>query len=189
MSIRAVEDHFIDLIKARFGGRLRAVDSLPADWDDDTFRRILRQAPGVFVVFGGGDADPSFDEQGRLVIDSQWGFTAVTTHASGERVRRHGDQREIGAYEIVEVLTALLHDHVVEGHGQMRLRSIKNLFTDGVEKQGASIYGVEFSMPMFVTPENGEPPDLGTFRTFHDDIDPAPKDGRILASDITNLEQ
>ncbi|MGN7832660.1 phage protein Gp37 [Pseudoxanthomonas sp. 22568] len=189
MSIREVEDYFVALIKARFARRVRAVESLPADWDDDTFRRILRQAPGVFVVFGGGDADPSFDEQGRPVIEGQWGFTAVTTHAGGELARRHGDQREIGAYEIVEVLTTLLHDHDVPGHGQMKLRSIKNLFTDGVEKQGASIYGVEFSLPMFVTPENGEQPDLGTFRTFHDDIDPAPKDGRVLASDITNLEQ
>lgn len=188
MSIAAIEDYLVAQVKAAFDGRLKAVESLPADWDNDTFKRLLRQTPGVFVVFGGGQRDATDTDDGRVVIQGKWGFIAATTHASGELARRRGDAREIGAYEIVERLCDLLEGHEVPEQGVLTLVGIENLFTGDLEKQGAAIYGVEFTMPMYVTAGQSAG-FLDDFVTFHADIDTAPQDGQIEAADTVQLEQ
>ncbi|WP_368565494.1 phage protein Gp37 [Pseudoxanthomonas sp. UTMC 1351] len=185
MSIAQIEQAFIDIAKARFGTHLRTVESLPADWDSETFKRILRLAPGLFVVFGGGAAmDQSTD------IRSQWVLLAVTAHASGERARRHGDSREIGAYEIIETAVPLFHDRQVPGVGLIRFEAIENLFTAAIEEQGAAIYGARFSLPMTITapPPGGTDP-LDAFLTFNSTLDAAPADGRPEAEDVVVLPQ
>ena len=187
MSIAAIEQHIIDTAKAHFGNALKAVESLPADWDDETFRRILRLAPGLFVVFGGGDRDSSYDN--RNVIQGKWGLVAVTAHASGELARRRGDSREIGAYEIIERAVSLFDEHDVPDEGQMEFEGIDNLFSADLEKQGAAIYGARFSLPMSVALDPGTSPSLDAFITFHGDIDAAPADGQIESADTVLLEQ
>lgn len=188
MSIAAVEQHLIDTIKARFGNRLKAVESLPADWDDNTFKRILRLAPGVFVVFGGGARNPEHDDQ--AVIDAKWGLMAVTTHASGELARRRGDTSGmIGAYEIIETCVQLLHQHDVPEQGRMLLDDVQNLFTDELENQGASLYGAEFSLPMTIAPSNAPGASLDDFLTFDGVFDLAPPDGQADAEDTVALPQ
>ncbi|WP_282265934.1 phage protein Gp37 [Stenotrophomonas sp. PS02298] len=189
MSIAQIEQHLIDLVKAKFEKRLKTVESLPADWDADTFRRLLRLTPGVFVVFGGGQRKDTETDEGKVVIDGQWGLIAATTHASGELARRHGDSQEIGAYEIVERLCDLLEGHEVPGQGAMRFAGIDNLFTGDLEKQGAAIYGVQFVLPMYVSAEGDGGPVLDEFKTFHGDIDMAPQDGHVDAADTVHLEQ
>ena len=188
MSIAAIEDYLVAQVKAAFDGRLKAVESLPADWDNDTFKRLLRQTPGVFVVFGGGQRDSSETDDGRVVIQGKWGLIAATTHASGELARRRGDNREIGAYEIVERLCDLFEGHDVPDQGALSFVGIENLFTGDLEKQGAAIYGVEFTLPMYVTAgQSGV--SLDNFVTFHADFDTAPQDGQIDAADTVQLEQ
>lgn len=186
MSIAAVEQHIIDTAKARFGNRLRTVESLPADWDEDTFRRILRLAPGLFVVFGGGLRDNTVDD--GLVINARWGLMAVTAHASGELAQRHGDAREIGAYEIIEICAQLFHQHAVPGEDRMLCTDVQNLFSGAVEKQGASLYGAEFELRMSIAPEETGSA-LDDFKTFTDQFDLAAPDGQAEAEDHVELPQ
>ena len=183
MSIAGVEDYLIERIKAHFGARLRTVESLPADWDDDTFSRLLRATPGVFVVFGGGTALHQ-----SLDLRSSWVVFAVTTHAGAERARRHGDSREIGAYEIIEAVVPLLHDHAVPGAGRLNFEEVENLFTGAIEKKGAAIYGARFTLDMTLD-ARAPAPQLDDFRHFHADHDLAPADGRFEATDDVILPQ
>lgn len=185
MSIAGIEQHLIDRIKTRFGNRLKGVESLPADWDAETFKRILRLTPGVFVVFAGGQA-----EAGSTRLLGHWGVVAVTTHASGELARRRGDTREIGAYEIVEICIPLLHDHQVPDVGTLQFQGVENLFTGDLEKQGAAIYGADFLLPMAIeAPDGGGADPLDAFVTFHAEHDLAPTDGTSEAADTVALPQ
>lgn len=188
MSIATIEDYLINLVSTAFDSRLKAVESLPADWDNDTFKRLLRLTPGVFVVFGGGQRDSTETDDGRVVIQGKWGFIAATTHANGELARRRGDTREIGAYEIIERLCDLLEGHEVPDQGVLSFVGIENLFTGDLEKQGAAIYAVEFTIPMYVSAGQGGA-SLDNFVTFHGDFDAAPQDGQIDAADTVQLEQ
>lgn len=188
MSIAAIEQHFIDTIKTRFAGRLKGVESLPAAWDDKTFERLLRLTPGVFVVFAGG---PRLEEfQDTVVLGATWTFAVVTTHASGELARRRGDSREIGAYEVIEILAALFDMAIVPGAaGLMELATIENLFDDALENQGAALYGVSFRMPTPIAPDDAPLPALDDFLTFDDTFDLAPPDGAAEAVDHVELPQ
>lgn len=188
MSIAAIEQHLIDTTIATFNGRLKGVESLPADWDDKTFSRILRQVPGVFVIFGGGPRMPEFDNE--VVLDAEWTFIAATGHASGELARRRGDSREIGAYEICEILAQKFHQYAVPGAGGlMQLTEVRNLFDDAIENQGAALYGVNFRMPTPIADDDATVPSLDDFLTYHDQVDLAPIDGQPEAEDLVALPQ
>jgi phage gp37-like protein len=188
MSIAAIEQLLIDDVKAVFAARLKGVESLPAQWDDQTFSRIVRMTPGVFVVFAGGPRLAEF--QDSVVIDATWAFVAVTTHASGELARRRGDSREIGAYEIVEILASRYDGRVIEGAaGPMRLDDLQNLFDNALEAQGAALYGVSFRMPTPLTPDDAAAPSIDDFLIFRDQFDIAPADGQPEAEDTVTLPQ
>lgn len=188
MSIASTEVFFIDLIKARFGATLMAVESMPADWDSKTFERALRLAPGVFVVFNGGARMEGFGD--ALVIAAKWTFVVVTAHAQGDLARRHGDAREIGGFQIIEILLALLEGaEPPDAAGQMEVEAVANLFNDSDEAKGATLYAIECVMPQAIGPsaENPTDPDLDDFVRFHGDYDIAPGDGVIDASDVVTL--
>lgn len=185
MRIAALEDYLVSRIKTAFNGRLRAVESLPADWDGDTFKRLLRQAPGAYVVFGGGPLKRSTP---GACINAQVSVIAVTTHASGELARRRGDSREIGAYEILEIVVPLLHDHVIADVGALALIGVENLFASDLERQGAAVYGATFSVP-FEFDRSIDPAMLDDFLVFHGDYDIVPADGMIDATDHVELGQ
>lgn len=187
MSIVQNEQWFIETVKARFEGRLKGVESLPAVWDDRTFERLLRLTPGVFVVFAGGPRMPEF--QDSVVLNATWTFAVATTHASGELARRHGDSREIGAYEIVEILAGLLDGQPTPySAGPAELVDVQNLFDDALEKQGAALYGVSFQMPTPVDAGDAAPA-LDDFITFQDQFDLAQPDGQPEAEDRVELPQ
>lgn len=185
MSIAAVEDAIIEAAQSRFvvdGKRLlKAVESLPAQWDDKTFDRLLRGAPGVFVCFVGG---PAIDGEARC--QATFVVMAVTTHASGELARRRGDKLQIGAYQILEILVPLLHDRVVPGIGTLKFADIANLFTDDIDAQGAVVYGSTFSIDMPIQ-SGDQPSDLADFLTFDGSFDLARPDGRIDGRDVVSL--
>lgn len=188
MSIASIEQWFIDTLKPAFAGRLRVVESLPADWDAKTFERVLRSAPGLYVVFGGGPRLPQY--QDGFVIAAKWGFVAVTTHASGELSRRRGDSREIGAYEILENAVAVLEGVVPPGAlGPLQLENIENLFDDANESKGAALYGIEGVLPMPLIADGAAPPALDDFLTFDDVVDLAAPDGIAEGADHVVLPQ
>lgn len=189
MSIASVEQWFIDTIKTHFGGTLKAVESIPADWDDDTLRRVLRLAPGVFVVFGGGQRNSTDTDTGRVVIDAKWGIVAVTAHASGELARRRGDKREIGAYDILQRTARLLEGTEVPGAGEIKVDQVENLFDAALEKQGVAVYGLALTLPMYLIPDDAEEAPLDTFQTWDNTLDSTPGNGHAEAEDHVELEQ
>lgn len=184
MSITAAENALVALVKAHFAGKLKAVESIPSDWDEDTFRRVLRSAPGVFVSYGGG----AVRELGQASHMARFVLFVATTHASGELARRHGDAREIGAYAVIEHLVHLLDGRIIDGIGSVTVTEIQNLFSGPIEKQGAAIYGVVVTLPIQFDPDLEPAPTLDDFLTFHGDIDAAPADGQVDAATTAQLE-
>lgn len=191
MSIVAIEQWLIDTIKGVFGATLRVVDSLPSDWDDETFLRVLRQAPGVYVVFNGGARDEDLSDAGRLVIKAEWGIVSATTHVNFELARRHGDSRQIGAYEILERAARALEGATLPaalGGGDITVGRVENLFTGTVEKQGGSIYGLAVTLPMELAPDDAAAA-LDAFETWDNRTDTDPDNGHDEAEDVVALEQ
>lgn len=186
MSIGLAEDQIIAAVQAHFNGRLRTVESLPADWDSDTFKRILRLTPGVFVVYGGGPLRDVGEASQNL---ARFALVVATTHASGELARRRGDSREIGAYEICENLVAKLHGYKLPMDSTLSAMSIENLFTGELEKQGAAIYSVTFQLPLTFDTTGGDPSTLDEFVTFNGDFDIEPADGQVDVTAAVTLEQ
>ena len=185
MSIKAIEQHLIDTIKAKFGTRLRSVDSLPSEWNPQTIERAFNGAPGLYVVFAGATRDPNRQE---LVVITKWALTAFTDHPN-EPARRHGDSRVIGAYEIIETAAALLDQHDVPDVGRMELVDIDDLYQDAVERKGGSIYGAAFTLPMALPDPDTIDDTLDAFLTFDGKFDLAQPDGQIDAEDVVSLPQ
>ena len=167
MSISTVENSLIALTETRLGKTIKKVDSLAGEFDTDTLRRLVRQAPGVFWSFLGGRLLQSPQDDTRL--SAQWGMYIVTAHASGEKARRLGDQREIGAYDLIAQLVPYFNGMTLPGVGTLQLGRVQNLFNGTFEKQGVAVYAASFSLPM--TLELPVDAALDDFITFHADID------------------
>lgn len=162
--IATVEDDVIARAKAVLGNKVRTVESLPGDFDDDTMKRLLRATPGVFVLWAGGGA--------RQVGGTSAAIAAlvvvytVTAHASGEAARRRGDSQQVGAYELVQTLVPALHGHKVPEVGSLNLTRIENLYNGSFDRQGVTIYGLTFELPMSL-PATVDEDTLADFETFN----------------------
>lgn len=163
MGIKVVEDKLIERLKVLFSTRVKSVDSLPGDWDADSFKRLLRLVPGVFVVFAGGSPRDYGGE--TAFLNARWVVIAATANASGEAARRRGDGAQIGAYEIVEIVVAQLHGHVVPGEGALSLVDVQNLYSGEVDRQGLAVYAATFQMTMSF-PADVDLAALADFETF-----------------------
>jgi phage gp37-like protein len=165
--IGTVEDYLIARVQAALGAKLRAVDSLPGVWTDETIAQLLRTRPGAYVSFLGGGA--SARQGNTAAVEARWAVYGVTGHASGQAARRRGHPTEIGAYEILETVIPLLHNHVVPDVGTLVLREVNNLFTERADLEGLAIYAAIFSLPMGfeVVPD---PAGLAPFVTFHHEL-------------------
>lgn len=164
MGIAAAEQNIIDRVKAVLVNRVRTVESLPGDWDEDTMKRVLRLTPGVFVVWAGGGAKVV----GGVAASIQGLFAVyvVTAHASGEAARRRGDSQQAGAYELIETLVPALHGHKVPDMGSLSLVRVENLYNGAMDKQGVAIYGITFELPMTM-PATVDEDLLAPFETFN----------------------
>ena len=147
MNIAAVEDVLIAECKAALGRKVRGVESLPGDWDDEMLNRLVRAVPGVFVVFGGG---PRRGAPGEIEASINARFTVITAtgHASGEAARRRGDAMQVGAYELLNVLVPRLHGLTVPGAGTLSLEDVGNLYSGVIDTKGLAVYTATFSMPL-----------------------------------------
>ena len=154
MSIAATETHLVETIKAALGNRIRTVTSVAAEWSDDLLKSMLLMAPFVAVAFPGGTAPKPGSTYAYM--DGNWEVYVGTAHASGQQARRQGDALQIGAYELIERMVGLLHGHTVPGVGVLDFRSVDNLFTGTVERQGLAVYGIRFALPMMSLPSAAE---------------------------------
>lgn len=171
MPILAIEDALIDTIKASLGTKVRGVESLPGDWDDEMLKRMLGFVPGVFVAFTGGPRTGSAGAA-EATIDGKWLVYICTGHASGQASRRRGDAQQVGAYELIEQLAPLLDSLKVPNVGSFSLLDVSNLYTGSIDRQGIAIYAMTLSIPMTfsVAPDGA----LASFETFHAQYDVPP---------------
>jgi phage gp37-like protein len=145
-STAQVEADLIAKLKAACADRVRMVESLPGEWDDDTLKRLLTKTPGIYVAFAGGQT--SSPGQTLPQINGQWMVYVATGHAQGQEARRLGDAQLIGAYELWEVVAKALHGRVIAGIGTATFQRLENLFTGTIENRGVAVYGVAFEIPM-----------------------------------------
>lgn len=169
-SITAYEDALIArcLAALTLGGKrlVRAVESLPGDWDDEMLKRLLRAVPGVFVAFAGGPVNPAATAE----IQATWVIYVVTGHASGEAARRRGDALEVGAYGIACLLATALHEWSPNAvDATLKLTELSNLYTGTIDKQGVAVYALTFQVPMAFGPL--VPADLADFLVFNANLD------------------
>ena len=89
-----------------------------------------------------------------------------------EQARRLGDALQIGTYELIERMVGLLHGLEVPDVGTLDFRSVDNLFTGTVDRQGLAVYGVRFALPMTALPPAAVA--LDDFETFDAQYDLPP---------------
>lgn len=106
MGILAAEAFIVDQLTALLQGKVRGVQTLPGDWDDEMLKRFLRAVPGVFLAFAGGAAAPAGAQEARL--QSRWVVYVVTGHPN-ELARRQGDAQQLGAYQLLALVLPFLH--------------------------------------------------------------------------------
>lgn len=158
-----VEDDLIVRCKSLLGRHVKKVEDLPGGWDANTLKAARRDVPGVYVAWSGGAAAPG----NRAAINSRYAVYVVTGHASGERARRRGNDREMGAYEILECIVPGLHGMTVEGVGSLQLERVDNLYSDQVDREGVVIYGAVFALNKMQFPAPKSAGDLADFAIFH----------------------
>lgn len=181
-TIGVMEDAIIERVKSTFqatDGRLvlRAVETLPGDWDDETLRRLLRAVPGAYVAFSGGPMLTTVNT--GVTISATWVVYAVTGHASGEAARRRGDSRQVGGYEVVQRLVGRLHMWEPDPEqGPLVTSSIENLYTGSLDKQGIAVYAVTFKQELNLH-VIADPAELADFETFDARLDVPPFANRV----------
>jgi len=117
----------------------------------------------VFIVFAGGAPEKYGGES--VFLNARWVVIVATGNASGEAARRRGDGTQIGAYEILELILAQLHGHVVPDEGTLSLVSVENLYSGEIDKQGLAVYAATFQMAMSL-PADLDLAALAPFETF-----------------------
>jgi len=146
MSILVVEDSVLAQLRTLLGNKVRQVDSLPGDWDDEMLRRFLKLVPGVLLAFAGGTQSTSAGAA-EARLQSRWIVYVLTGHPT-EAARRRGDAQQLGAYQLVQLLLPWLHGLQVPDVGSMHLVDVQNLFTGTVERQGLTVYAITLGLEM-----------------------------------------
>lgn len=145
MGILAAEAFIVEQLTTLLQGKVRGVQTLPGDWDDEMLKRFLRAVPGVFVAFAGGAAAPAGAQEARL--QSRWVAYVVTGHPN-ELARRQGDAQQLGAYQLLAVVLPFLHGLNVPGVGTLSLVDVANLYTGTIDRQALTVYAVTLGMEM-----------------------------------------
>lgn len=162
MNLVDIELQLVERVKAVLGSKVRGVQSLPGDWDDDMLRRFAAIVPGVYVAFLGGGRRAAGGTE--ATIDARFSLYVCTGHPT-ELARRHGDAQQVGAYHLITALVPALHGLVVPRVGSLDLDDVQNLFTGSVERQALTVYALTFRLPLTF---DATAPDelLAPFETF-----------------------
>ncbi len=158
------EDAIIARVKALLTNKVKTVESIPAEIDDQTLHAILQRAPGVFVAFTGG-AEPRRGQTAATIL-ATFALLVVTNHASGEAARRRGDVTQIGAYEIFDTIIPGLNGYNLGADiGTPAFVRVENLFTPSADRKGAVLYSAVFQVPV-TWPSDADLATLNAFQTF-----------------------
>lgn len=158
-----VEDAMIERCQFLVGEHVKTVEDLPGNWDDATLKAARRKVPGIYIAWSGGAAVNG----SRAAINGRYAVYVVTGQASGERARRRGSNREVGAYEILERVVPGLHGLSVAGVGTLQLERVDNLYSDRADQQGIVIYGAVFGLAKMMFPAALDASSLADFEIYH----------------------
>lgn len=140
-----VEDAMIERCRRVVGDNVKTIEDLPGGWTPQLLRAAMRQVPGIYISWGGGRGDSQVSE---ATMAARYVAYVVTGHASGQRERRRGNSRQVGAYELLERIVPALHQLTIDGVGSLALQSVDNLYSDQLDKQGVVVYGAAYRLAM-----------------------------------------
>lgn len=156
MSIIAqTSEALIAKIRELCGAHLREVAEHPGQWDDSTVRRLVRNPPAVYIAWLGQQPHPN-----RRLVVARWGVFVVAQVLNGQR------QGQVGIYQIVEQLSAGLHQVQLAPSGMFELQSVQNLWSDTQSGMGVAVYGMYFNAQQPL-PETLASDSLDDFIVYH----------------------
>ena len=177
--IKAVEADILHQISETLVNCVSEIKTLPGPWSYDLLKQVLQKAPAVYVSFLGGQGNPDgFDAS----INARFDVYAVTKHFGNQQSARHGTNRTIGAYEIIETILPRLHGHTIDDVGTLQLRNVDNLFGEAMFELGGIIYAATFSLPNMTFPLNSDLTILSPFEIYNathqlaDGLEPSAED-------------
>lgn len=162
MIIAAAEDAVIARVQSVLANRVRSVESLSGPWTVTALKRAMQFAPCVRVAFLGGNGS-SFDD---AAIDAKFGVYVIAGQVTDAQ-RQRGTAREIGIYEMIELVAPALNEYTIPNIGTLYLDSVTPLFTEQALQLGGAVYAAMFMLPNMVLPLSIAPAALNDFILFH----------------------
>ncbi|MBI1407298.1 MAG: DUF1834 family protein [Caulobacter sp.] len=193
----AIENAMIARLEAAseagiLGYAIRTVDSLPADLDE-RLPHYVQQYPAAWTVFNGWRA---IEEQGdgTTLVEARYAVVVACANLRNERSQRHGAGGEVGSYQLVADVAALLSQQTFGlPIGHLVLGDCSSLYTSsGQAERKASLYAVNFSSRLVLDPAAPpliQTPAIGDFETFQVGWDLPPHTGTPDLSDTHTLPQ
>ena len=167
MSIIAqAEDTVIAQLQSVLANRVRSVESLSGPWTMAALKRALQFAPCVRIAFLGGKVSDMDAE----AIHARFGVYCIAGQVTDTQ-RRRGTAREIGIYEMIELIAPALHGFSIQDIGTLSLDNVAPLFTEQTLQLGGAVYAAMFTLPNLVLPVSIDPATLNDFLLFHDAAD------------------
>lgn len=168
--IAKTSDALIAKIQALCGDYLKEIDVHPGQWDDSSVRRLVRNPPAVYVAWLGQQPNAN-----RHTVTARWGVFVVANVLNGQR------RNDVGIYQIVEILTAGLHQQRILPSGLFSLQTVQNLWSDTQSGMGVAVYGMYFNaeQPLPDMTDESTLCDFKTYdHTFNQDKDEQTIDGK-----------
>jgi phage gp37-like protein len=159
--IATIEDAILAVGTAALGNTVRKIETVPGGWTMATLTRALQFAPGVYVAFHG--AVPGASEgyyNGRFTV-------YMVSKGASEEDRRRGNNRIIGAYEMLERMLPPLSVLTVQDIGSPMVTGIENLFRDAMFELGGTVYSINLTMPNMPFDYRLDESGLANFVLFH----------------------
>ena len=159
--ISTIEDAILAAAETALGATVKKKETIPGGWTMDTLKRALQFAPGVYVAFQGtgtGASDGYLN--GRFSV-------YVVSKGASETDRRRGNQRVIGAYEMLELLLPVLAGRTVPEIGTMAVTGVDNLFRDAMFELGGTVYSINLTLPNMPFDYRADESLLADFVLFH----------------------
>lgn len=147
--IAEVEDALIARLKIAFTPVVKTVESQPGPWTLDALKRALQFAPGIYVAYNGHRRVPEIAPTHAV---ARFEVYVVSKNAAGDLARRRGDITAVGAYELAEGVTAVLHEFDITQHGYMKFVETRNLFQEALLDIGGTVYAASFEIVLDVAP-------------------------------------
>ncbi|HDR1360580.1 DUF1834 family protein [Pasteurella multocida subsp. multocida] len=135
MSIVAqTSEKLIEKIQSICGDYLREVAEHPGQWDESSVMRLVRNPPAVYIAWLGQTPSPRPNS-----VIAKWGVFVVCDVLNGQR------KDSVGIYQVVEALTAGIHQTQIAPSGMFELQSVQNLWSDTQSGMGVAVYGMYFT--------------------------------------------